>query len=407
MIKLVHTDFFILLPFCLLIFPVYQAVLQMYLSAMIRTFFILLACCVGIDLFAQSTVLYPIEIKGKWGYMNQNGEMAIDAVYDIAGDFNDGIAVVALHNLPCAINTKNERIIDTGLYQVMSGFSEGLCFVRDFRQHKAYIDTKGTRVIELADSLYDGRYFRNGLAVIGYQYDKHEVKFEVDISTIAFKFAYINRDGKFVTGFDYEDADDCYQGLARFKKGNRFGVLDSTGKEVIPAEFTLLGEFNEQKAVMGMKGKFGFIDTRGDIVIKPAYDMVFDFNDGMAGVWVKGKYGYIDHNGQMVIPARYEQIRAFSEGVAAVQKDGKWGFIDKKGEWVIANRFDNATVFSEGLCAVLVKRNWGFIDRYGKLAIPADFDALGSFHHGIADAVYHDLSIYLNRRGEILPKLNK
>ncbi|MFA6262217.1 MAG: WG repeat-containing protein [Bacteroidia bacterium] len=356
---------------------------------------------------AQTTTLFPIEIKGKWGYMDAAGSMKIEARYDLAMEFNEGIAIVALANLPCAINTENQRIIDTGLYQFMGGYSEGLCYVRDFKNNKAFINAQGEKIIVLPDSIYDARPFHNGLAVLGYQYDKHEIKFEVDISTIAFHFAYIDKTGNNITGYIYDDADDMHNGVARFKKGTLFGVMDSTGKEIIPAKYILLDDFFEGKAVFNEGGKFGFINRKGEVIIPPTFDMAFDFNEGMAGVWNKGKFGFIDSTGKVAVPIQYEQIRSFSENLAAVQKDGKWGFINKAGDLVIVNRFDNASVFREGLCAVLVKRHWGFIDRTGKMVVPTDFDAVGSFDNGVADVVYHDIAMYIDRRGNILPRLKK
>ena len=69
--------------------------------------------------------------------------------------------------------------------------------------------------------------------------------------------------------------------------------------------------------------------------------------------------------------------------------------------------FDNASEFSEGMCAILVKRKWGFIDQTGRVAVPLEYDAVGSFDHGIADVVYHGISLYIDIRGNILPRLTE
>ena len=102
-----------------------------------RIFFI---AAISISIIASAqTKLFPIEIKGKFGYMDQTGKMIIPAMYDYADEFIDGMAVAALHNQPCVINQKNERIIDTSIYQFIGVFSEGLSSVIDFKKKKFYI----------------------------------------------------------------------------------------------------------------------------------------------------------------------------------------------------------------------------------------------------------------------------
>jgi len=349
--------------------------------------------------------LYPIEIKGLWGYMDGTGKMVIQPQYLMADEFNEGYAVAALGNLPCLINLQNKRVIDTGIYQTIGLYSEGLCFVKDYKNHKYFVDSTGKKIIVLSDSTYDARPFKNGLAVIGQQYDKHEIKFNVDISTIAFRFAYIDKKGNLITPFKFDDADDMNNGTARVKKGEKFGVINMKGEQIIDFQFSRIDLFYGSKAAALKDGRFGFIDESGKWIIQPQFEIAFDFNEGLAGVMINGKYGFINEKGEVVIQPVYEQIRTFSEGMAAVQLNGMWGFINTKGEIVIPYKFDNATVFSEGYCAVLVKRKWGFISKTGSLTISPEFDAVGSFEKGIADVVYHDISLYIDMRGNILPKL--
>lgn len=352
-------------------------------------------------------VLYPIEIKGKWGYMDTDGELALPAIYDYADDFSGEHAVVAKGNQPCIINKKGKAVIDTGMYMFISPVSEGLAAVVDYNKHKYYINMTGKKVIALPDTIYEVRKFKNGLAVVSRQFDIHETKFGRDIVTLGYLFGYMDSTGKMVTDFIYDDADEMRGGIAKVRKGSSFGLINTKGEWVAEPTYTSIGNFNEDKAPVEIGGKYGYINTKGELIIPATFDYGYDFTEGLAGVWVKGKYGYINETGTLVIPATLEQIKPFSEGKAAILKDGKWGFIDKTGTLVLKNVFDNASVFSEGKCAVLLKRYWGFIDTRGALVIPAEFDAVGSFENGVADVVYHDINLYINPQGTVLPRLKK
>lgn len=367
---------------------------------------ILVFVCLSISVIAQ-TNFYPVEIKNKWTYMNGEGRIILPAVYDYADEFYEGMAVVAVRNLPCVINEKGKRIIDTGLYQNIGHFSQGLASAMDFAGRRFYLNNTGQKVITLPEDIYEARTFNEGVAVVSKKMDEHITKFGRDISTLGYRFAYINQKGELITDFIFEDADDMVNGYARFRQGTKFGLLNATGKIVVEPTFDNIGNFNNGLAVVAVNGKYGYINTEGTLVIKAQFEYAYDFTEGLAGVWEKGKYGFINTAGEPVIAPTYEQIKPFAEGKAAVMKDGKWGFINTRGDWVLRNVFDNAAVFSEGRCAVMVKRNWGFIDATGALVIPAEYDAVGSFKNGIADVVYRDLNLYVNNRGQLLPILEK
>jgi hypothetical protein len=368
----------------------------------------LLGTILFISLIAKSqSYPIPFDFKNKQGYMNTEGKIILPPIYDYADNFINGVAVVAIRNQPCVINTNGTRIIDTGLYQSISRFENGLAAATDYDNHKFYITLKGYKAITLADSIYEARPFSEGVAVIAIKLDEHETKFNHDIATLGYRFAFIDTTGKLLTHFIFEDADDIHAGLARVRQGFKFGLVNTKGELILKPTYYNIGLFSNGLAVADENGKYGFINQKGELVIKPIFDYAYNFSGGLAGFYNKGKHGYIDSTGTIIIPAQFDQIKPFAEGKAAVLLNGKWGFIDQTGTLVLRNVFDNASVFSEGKCAVLIKRNWGFIDTRGSLIIPAEFDAAGSFSNGVADVVYHDINLYINATGTLLPIVEK
>jgi hypothetical protein len=61
---------------------------------------------------------YPRELPGKWGYFNEKGEHVIDFLYDYAGDFEDGYAVVKFNNRWGVINKKGQVVIPIDYYAI-------------------------------------------------------------------------------------------------------------------------------------------------------------------------------------------------------------------------------------------------------------------------------------------------
>ena len=71
--------------------------------------------------------------------------------------------------------------------------------------------------------------------------------------------------------------------------------------------------------------KWGVIDKSGKEVIPCKYDFIYDFCEGLAKVRLDGKYGYIDKSGKEVIPCKYDGAKFVSDGLIGVKRGKKWG----------------------------------------------------------------------------------
>jgi hypothetical protein len=353
--------------------------------------------------------LRAIEIKGKFGYIDSKGELVIPAIYDLALPFNDGHAVVALKLLPCLINEQNTRVIDTGIYKQIGTYSDGLCMVENYKSEKFYVNTQNEVVITLPKWVYEARPFNNGIAVVSKEVVHQENKFGREITTVQYRFGYINKKGETLTDLIYDDCSDFVDGYSRAIFKGKFGLIDQQLRIVIPFKYTQISAVSEQKVVVNDNGKFGvYVPADGIWLAKCTYRLILDYNDGMAAfIDHKNKYGFLNAEGKVAIKPQYINVKPFSEGKAGVLIDGKWGFISKQNELVIRPLFDNVAFYSEGLCPVQIKRRWGYINTAGKFIIPAEYDITGAFLNGIAPVVFQDVAVYITRKGEIVPKLRK
>jgi hypothetical protein len=365
---------------------------------------------VALLLLVQTAVaqrLYPVEKKRKWGYMNEDGKMVIDFKYDLAQNFNKGYAMVALNRMPCLINAQEKRIIDTGLYQFIGTYNEGLVPVMDYKFKRYYVDTNGKVVITLSADIYDAGTFYRGVARVSKKVIETQQRFGTDISNLTYKFAYINKKGEPLTAFDFDDCDDLNNYPARYMKGERFGLIDSNGKIITEPIFDNISEFSDGLAVVAINGKFGFINQQGVQVIKPIYDFARMFSNGLAAVEVNNKVGFINTKGEVVIPPTYDAVKPFGDNRCAVSMQGKWGFIDNKGTLIYNYQFEDAGVFNNGICPIKRNKRWGAIDFTGRIVVPFEFDFVGNFDNGIADVILNGVNLYVNAKGELLPKLNE
>jgi len=356
-----------------------------------------------LDLSAQN--LYPVEKKVKWGYMDANGNMQIDFQFDLAGTFNEGFASVALNRMPCLIDANENRVIDTGLYQYIGPVSEGLVSVMDYRFKRYFLDTKGKTVLSLDPEIYDAGNFHAGWAKVGRKKTIHQNKFGFDVSNLGYEFTYINKQGKYMTGFDYDDVEDFNATYARIIQNNKYGIINTKAEILLNPQYDQLGAYNEGLACFEQGGKFGLIDSNGKIIVDAKFELLKAVNEGMAAFAEKNKWGFVNAEGAVVIPATYNNVNPFSEGLAAVQINDKWGFINKDGKVIFQALFNATGMFNEGICPVKMKGKWGAIDHTGKVLVPFEMEYIGLFENGLAEVQYRGLNLYINKQGTLFPLL--
>ena len=149
----------------------------------------------------------------------------------------------------------------------------------------------------------------------------------------------------------------------------------------VPNSFGLQpwGSYSEGLCVYAKNSSiFGYVDTNGKIVIPAKYTVAHDFSEGLAMVVLNGKVCYIDRTGKVAIDTGYTynydayswasgRACSFNNGIASVANDsGLWGAIDTKGRVVIPCKYDGPLNFVNGWA----RAGCSYIDRTGVLRWP-------------------------------------
>lgn len=126
--------------------------------------------------------------------------------------------------------------------------------------------------------------------------------------------------------------------------GMRWGVVDKTGKIVIPAIYHDLLPLRDDVSyetypllVAGNdKGKKALIDINtGKPLTDFRYDGIIEYIlEDMVMIKIDDKYGFIDTKGKEVIKPIYDKADLFVAGLSLVGKDGEIFYIDKMGKRV-------------------------------------------------------------------------
>ena len=159
--------------------------------------------------------------NGKFGYMNDKGEIIIPAQYDYASMFNNGLAEVEIQKKVCFINT-------TGVKQFEPTFDELRPYAEGFAGFKMF-DKMGKA-----------------------------------------KYGFINGKGEMMMQPFYDEVAYFANGLCPVRKGSKWGAINKEGKLVLKLDFDFVGTFEDGVAEIIYNDISLYADLRGNIL--PVWD---------------------------------------------------------------------------------------------------------------------------------------
>lgn len=326
--------------------------------------------------FEKGQGLCPVQVNGKWGYINTTGNVAIPCVYEGAYNFeNEGVAVVKQKGKYGLINKHGEILVpcvkSDNKYVPRPNDGVICIYIEDLEETKC-IDVSGNHLFTMSGSIGP---FSEGVAII-----------------TSYK------DGKYSTG-----------------------AINKMGEYIIPKGIysCIYGfHYGVAKVRSETTGKYGFINHQGEVVVPLKYDYIFEgayYLCPIVCAIIGDKYGYIDvRNGKELCPITLDE-----KSIDTYYKDNCTDnmFISSIGEDIYIYNLENCKLFksskykeiyrySDGLCCVRdkVSEKIGFIDKEGELVIPCVFDEpfyVYEFHGNICAMSNH----IIDRQGKVIRKI--
>ncbi len=285
----------------------------------------------------------------------------------------------------------------------ISDVSDGLVLVQNEDSKYGYVDKTGKTVVPF---VYENLYsFSEGLALFS--------EYKEDYG---FKYGYIDKTGKVVIPCEKDmrmltdwDTGNFHEGMVATiemdSDGNvKMGYMDKSGKQVIPCIYKEAHRFSDGLALVskmeGENQKFGYIDKTGKVVIPFIYNYGYYFSDGLALVnKEEGKDVYIDKTGKEVLACESHCGGSFNDGLASLHKAGKMGFMDKKGKTIVPCVYNYVDDFSEGLASVSKDFKQGVVDKMGKIVVPFNYSRITEFHQGMAIVIKDEKVGLIDKQG--------
>lgn len=191
----------------------------------------------------------------------------------------------------------------------------------------------------------------------------------------------------------YDELDEFQEGMAAVRRGEKWGYINTTGKEVIPCKYDMhVGLFSNGLACVPSDEypKIEFIDREGNVVLSGNYCFSTEFlgtvsmdchlrlpnfQNGMCKVYTNfnndndGSEYYIDTKGNKIEDV-VEQAETTESEYQQLETNGKYGLKDKKGNVIVEAKYDYIqNDFENGVALVALysgdRKIYGYVDKNG------------------------------------------
>lgn len=338
--------------------------------------------------------LVPVEVdvaedERLTGYEDLAGRVVIDARFEQASPFVDGLAQVKSVERVGFIDLDGQVVVPLEFDSALLRFSRDRTVAID--DGKAWlIDTTGRRIADL------GPWGWSGLRA---EEDFGDLTRYVGLDDFfadgllpwrrGDRWGYIDRDGQWLVGPRFESAQLFHGGYASVTSGGRGQLIDTQGRVVRDVGAGWIAPPDHGMTRVGSEMRWGYLTADGDWPdVLPFATLRVDFagtrfvdsrpleySDGLAVVSrVAGhRWQLVDDAGRTRATTRFDWLEDAGGGIFAFVEDGRWGLADDRLRVLSPNRFDEVPQFGGSRHAPVTDRTRaGCIDRRGRWVLQLD-----------------------------------
>lgn len=181
------------------------------------------------------------------------------------------------------------------------------------------------------------------------------------------KWGVINQTGEEIVPITYDYISDGRYNIGVFfaRSGNKWGAFRIDGEILLPLEYSRIEWVSENNLILASKpNSYMLYDRTFNKMFPQEYDYFYlSLESKLFIVGLNSKFGLINFNGESISPLQYEQFIACRNGYCQMKLNGKLGFINLSNEVVIPFEYDELEYHAIGNTYVARKNNqWGVID---------------------------------------------
>jgi len=361
--------------------------------------------------------------EGKWGYIDETGNIIVPYIYHYADKFNNGLAKVHQNGQYGFVNLEGKEILACeydGIEYLGDEFfkvSEGR-----YNQKHGIVNASGRAITPCH---FDGiTYLGEGYFKVLNITDTPEY-----FNAPTTKYGIVDAIGNEIVPCKYHDIaifDKCFFKVKIiFYSQEKYGLINKQGQETIPIIYKSISSFKDGLALVELayyrlvysgrkkEDKPCQINENGLVLFEYGeeniflpYHFVFEPEDGFAIVFHNWHYGIIDIEGKEILPCKYCDIEYFGDNFFRVANPiSNWllhGMVNTTGQEIIPCRYETIGIFNNDFFRVSLNGFVGLINKQGQEIAPTVYNSINSFIDGLAQVKLNDEYCEINEKGLVL-----
>lgn len=134
----------------------------------------------------------------------------------------------------------------------------------------------------------------------------------------------------------YDKLNYIDSNLMIVEKDKKVGVIDYKETEIVSfGKYDKINDFLNRHSVIKLGNKYGLINTEGKEIISPKYEYLKISNNDNKLIFKKnGRYGIIDFNEKIIVEPIYKELTDYYGNRVMYTSNDKVGIIDEKGKLI-------------------------------------------------------------------------
>lgn len=330
---------------------------------------------------------------GLWGYVDLSRNRRIPPSYQYIGKFNqEGLAQVNLGGRCGYDDCQGGRwgLIDSLANLVLPP------------TYQEIGETMGSEVYVKADSGWGLYHWPSQTMVVRPRYDSLVRLSPTHIGFLSAKhWGVLNNRGLEISPAVHDQVQDARLGYLAYRKGNLFGLMDSTGRILSQPLHSSIRMNPNAWVTFTDLAQVGLADTTDRVIVRDFLTTVTHFGKGFCIVGSGPTYGAVNRAGVEFIPLQYDACTLANDSLLLARKGNRLKWFTVHGKLVKTIELDSMGAFRDNKVVEARFRNrWGLLNIEGTWIMEPKYDEVRIYLHSAKGRIGEDWSFaYFDDQG--------
>lgn len=292
------------------------------------------------------TTYYSAYKDGKWGVIDNNGNIIIDFNYDemaVVPDKTIDLFIVC-YDVDYNTGDYKTRVLNKDGREIISGF-EKVQAIENYKNSEVWYESN---ILKYEKDGKWGLIDFSGKEIVSNNYDKIYAIPGISKSIIIEKDGLLglvsNTLGEIIIDPDYAEISsltDTYDnGYLVKNKDSYYGIITADKKTILECKYDKISPVTgNDMYVVNEQGKTKLINKDGSTVLDSGFEDIISIDGENIIIQQEGKFGVITTTGEKIIPVEYEDLRFAFDSNYIAKKEDKYGIIKTGNDMVLEFKY--------------------------------------------------------------------